>query len=181
MMATTPINAGDADLARLAERAVAENSAAGRMLAFAESCTGGMVAAAITDVPGSSAVLAASLVTYSNEAKMALLGVSSDILETFGAVSLVCAWAMADGALRATGADVAVAVSGIAGPGGGTSAKPVGTVVFCRARKGESPEQCFSVMRNFPPDAGRDHIRRLASAYALELSLPASDGLHDAP
>lgn len=165
-------------LQQLAQRVVAGNVAAGRMVALAESCTGGMVSAAITDVPGSSSALAASMVTYSNEAKMAVLGVSNDILETFGAVSLICAWAMADGALRLTGADVAVAVSGIAGPGGGSAAKPVGTVVFCRARKGDDADRCYSVRKNYPSDASRAQIRAMATQFALELLLPESDALH---
>jgi nicotinamide mononucleotide (NMN) deamidase PncC len=100
-------------IARLAERVVAENKAAGRVIATAESCTGGLVAAAITEVPGSSAVLGSGFVTYSNEAKMKMLDVNSDILDTFGAVSVAVAWAMAQGALKKSGADIAVAISGI--------------------------------------------------------------------
>ena len=88
------------DIAELAARVVSENKAAGRMVAIAESCTGGLVAAAITEVPGSSAVLGYGFVTYSNEAKMLMLGVNEDIIDTFGAVSVAVAWAMAQGALK---------------------------------------------------------------------------------
>ena len=108
------------DLADLAEKVVAANREAGRMVVTAESCTGGLVASALTEIAGSSAVLDRSFVTYSNEAKMEMLGVPSDIVETFGAVSIACVWAMAQGALERSKADVAVAISGIAGPGGGT-------------------------------------------------------------
>lgn len=124
-------------IAKLAERVVAENKAAGRMIATAESCTGGLVAAAITEVPGSSAVLESGFVTYSNQSKMKMLDVNADILDTFGAVSVAVAWAMAQGALKKSGADIAVAISGIAGPDGGTEMKPVGTVVFAVAEKGK--------------------------------------------
>ena len=114
------------DLVALAAQVISENRAAGRTVALAESCTGGLVAAALTEIAGSSAVLDRGFVTYSNEAKHELLGVSNDILETFGAVSIACAWAMAQGALKRSGADVAVAISGIAGPDGGSAMKPVG-------------------------------------------------------
>ncbi|HSJ78875.1 MAG TPA: CinA family protein, partial [Erythrobacter sp.] len=123
------------DIAALAARVVAENTVAGRKVVLAESCTGGLVAAALTEIAGSSAVLDRSFVTYSNEAKMEMLGVASDIIETFGAVSIACAWAMAKGALDRSRADVAVAISGVAGPGGGTLHKPVGTVVFARVTR----------------------------------------------
>uniref|UniRef100_UPI0008329308 CinA family protein n=1 Tax=Sphingomonas sp. CCH5-D11 TaxID=1768786 RepID=UPI0008329308 len=122
-------------LVAAATRVVEANRAAGRRVAVAESCTGGLVAAALTEVPGSSDVLEASIVSYANEAKMALLHVSGDVLETFGAVSIATAWSMAQGALEATSVDVAVAITGIAGPGGGSEKKPVGTVVFARAEK----------------------------------------------
>ena len=101
------------DIAALAARVVAENAAAGRKVALAESCTGGLVAGAVTEIAGSSAVLDRGFVTYSNEAKMEMLGVASDIIETFGAVSIACAWAMAKGALERSRADVAVAISGV--------------------------------------------------------------------
>lgn len=153
----------------LAEQVVARNREAGRMVALAESCTGGLVASAITEVPGSSAVLDRSFVTYSNEAKIEMLGVSSDIIDTFGAVSVACAWDMAKGALARSGADIAVAVSGIAGPGGGTELKPVGTVVFARAIRGQ--EECEAEERVFA-GGSRAAIRHQAALVALELLLP---------
>lgn len=103
----------------------------------AESCTGGMIAAAITDIPGSSAWFGTGFVTYSNEAKQRLLGVKNEMLETFGAVSEPVVQAMAMGAKRESGADWAVAVSGVAGPDGGTVTKPVGTVWFGFCEPGE--------------------------------------------
>lgn len=157
------------DIAELARRVVEENKAAGRMVALAESCTGGLVAAAITEIAGSSAVLDRSFVTYSNEAKQSLLGVDSDILEAFGAVSVACVYSMAKGALERSGADVAVAISGIAGPGGGSDTKPVGTVVFARAIRGE--DQPMAEEKLFE-DTGRSGVRRQATLCALELLLP---------
>jgi len=155
-------------IAKLAARVVAENAAKGRMVTSAESCTGGLVAGAITEIPGSSAVLDRGFVTYSNEAKMEMLGVSSDIIETFGAVSIACVWAMAQGALERSNADVAVAISGVAGPGGGTQLKPVGTVVFARAE----PEGELKHFEGGDGPEGRAEIRRQATICALELLLP---------
>ncbi|HUC68464.1 MAG TPA: CinA family protein, partial [Stellaceae bacterium] len=106
----------------------------GLHLATAESCTGGMVAAALTDIAGSSDVVERGLVTYSNEAKSELLGVPEKLLETHGAVSAETAAAMAAGALGAAPVDLAVAITGIAGPGGATPTKPVGLVWFGCAR-----------------------------------------------
>jgi nicotinamide-nucleotide amidase len=161
-----------AKIAKMAERVVAENKAAGRMVAIAESCTGGLVSAAITEVPGSSAVLGFGFVTYSNEAKMKMLGVNEDILDTFGAVSVAVAWAMAQGALKKSGADIAVAISGVAGPDGGTEKKPVGTVVFAVAKKGENPEEMAGDKIQFGSDKSRADIRAFATLHALELLLP---------
>ncbi len=121
------------------------NRAAGRTVALAESCTGGLVAAALTEIPGSSDVFGAGFVTYSNEAKMRLLKVNSDVLETFGAVSIAVAWSMAQGALANSDADVAVAITGIAGPGGGSEKKPVGTVVFARADGAATPRTSMPI------------------------------------
>lgn len=157
------------DLYALAERVVAENRAAGRTVVLAESCTGGLVAAALTEIPGSSAVLDRGLVTYSNAAKHELLGVSNDIIETFGAVSIACAWAMAQGALSRSTADVAVSISGIAGPDGGSLQKPVGTVVFARAVKGS--EEVLAEERWFDVPS-RAEVRHQAALVALELLLP---------
>lgn len=157
------------DLAALAERVIAGNRAAGRTVALAESCTGGLVCAALTEVPGSSAVLDRGFVTYSNDAKHQSLGVSNDIIDTFGAVSIACAWAMAQGALKRSNADVAVAISGIAGPDGGTLQKPVGTVVFARAIRGEEDLLAEERWLDAPDRAG---VRLQAALVALELLLP---------
>lgn len=159
-----------ADVDALAKRVVEGNAKAGRIIALAESCTGGLVAGAITEIPGSSAVLDRGFVTYSNEAKMEMLGVSSDIIETFGAVSIACVWAMAQGALKHSKADIAVAISGVAGPGGGTPTKPVGTVVFARAIRGAGGEP-EGELRDFG-NLGRAEIRHQATLCALELLVP---------
>lgn len=158
------------DIVELARRVVEENARVGRRIALAESCTGGLVAAALTEIPGSSAVLDRGFVTYSNEAKHQELGVSNDIIETFGAVSIACVWAMATGALRHSEADVAVAISGVAGPGGGTAQKPVGTVVFARARRDVDGEP-EGEMHHFDGES-RSEVRRQATLAALELLLP---------
>lgn len=159
-----------ADIAELARKVVEANAKAGRTIALAESCTGGLVAGAITEIPGSSAVLDRGFVTYSNDAKMEMLGVPSDIIETFGAVSIACVWAMAEGALKHSKADVAVAISGVAGPGGGTPSKPVGTVVFARARRGASGEP-EGERKDFG-ELDRAAVRHQATLCALELLLP---------
>jgi nicotinamide-nucleotide amidase len=159
------------DIVELAMRVVVENQAAGRTVALAESCTGGLVAAAITEIAGSSTVLDRGFVTYSNEAKQELLGVNPDIIDTFGAVSIACAWAMAQGALKRSGADVAVAISGIAGPGGGSAQKPVGTVVFARAIRGQSEENALAEERLLD-GTSRASVRHQAALVALELLLP---------
>lgn len=158
------------DIEARAREVVEANIAAGRTIALAESCTGGLVAGAITEIAGSSAVLDRGFVTYSNEAKMQMLGVPGDIIETFGAVSIACAWAMAHGALKRSNADVAVAVSGVAGPGGGTLHKPVGTVVFARAFRDQHGEPEGEINRY--GDIGRAEVRRQAVLCALELLLP---------
>jgi nicotinamide-nucleotide amidase len=159
-----------AEIVALAERVVAENIAAGRKVVLAESCTGGLVAGAITEIAGSSRVLDSSFVTYSNEAKQALLGVPEDIIETFGAVSVACAWAMAEGALRRSEADIAVAISGIAGPDGGSAKKPVGMVVFARAVRGE--EGTVDAEEKYFEASTRAAVRAQAVKVALELLLP---------
>jgi nicotinamide-nucleotide amidase len=160
------------DVLALAERVITENRAAGRRIVLAESCTGGLVASALTEIAGSSDVLECSFVTYSNEAKQQLLGVNPDLLETFGAVSIAVAWAMAQGAITKSRADVSVAISGIAGPGGGSDKKPVGTVVFARAERGGDPEDVTAERRNFDPEGTRSQIRKEALLCALELLLP---------
>lgn len=154
-----------------ARKVVEANLAAGRKIAVAESCTGGLVTAAITEIAGSSAVFEAGFITYSNEAKLGLLGVSSDVLETFGAVSIAVAWGMARGALERTNADVTVAITGIAGPDGGSEKKPVGTVVFACASRDGDPNEVVADSRNFG-DLGRGGIRLQAALCALELLMP---------
>ena len=158
------------DIEELARKVISANREAGRSVVLAESCTGGLVAGALTEIPGSSAVLDRGFVTYSNEAKMEMLGVPSDIIETFGAVSIACVWARALGALANSSADVAVAISGVAGPAGGTTTKPVGTVVFARAVRGNEGEPEGELKRF--GDLGRAEIRRQATLCALELLLP---------
>ena len=161
----------DQELLELANEVVEKNREAGRKIATAESCTGGLVAAALTEIAGASDVLDRAFVTYSNEAKIEMLGVSEDILATLGAVSEATAWAMAQGALNRSGADVTVAVSGIAGPGGGTEKKPVGTVVFARALRDEAKAPMVADTHHFG-DLGRAEIRRQAALVALRLLLP---------
>lgn len=159
-----------ADIVSLARRVVEENAAIGRKVTLAESCTGGLVAAAITEIPGSSAVLDRSYVTYSNDAKIADLDVSTDIIEALGAVSIACVWAMAKGALDRSEADIAIAISGIAGPEGGSEEKPVGTVVFATAKR-EGDDEPVAEQRLFDGQ-DRSEIRRQATICALELLLP---------
>ncbi|MCG2840043.1 CinA family protein [Sandaracinobacter sp. RS1-74] len=161
----------DKELTDLAKEVVEKNRIAGRRISTAESCTGGLVAAALTEIPNASDVLDRAYVTYSNEAKIEMLGVSEDILATLGAVSEATAWAMAQGALSRSGADVTVAISGIAGPGGGTEKKPVGTVVFARALKDEAKGPMVADTHHFG-DLGRAEIRRQAALVALRLLLP---------
>ena len=160
-------------LVELAGRVIEQNRAAGRRVAVAESCTGGLVAAALTEIAGSSDVFETGFVTYSNEAKMAQLGVSDEVIETFGSVSVAAAWAMAQGAINRSGADVAVAITGIAGPGGGSAMKPVGTVVFARAEREADPDQIVADRKEFG-DLGRAGVRLQAALCALELLLPGA-------
>jgi nicotinamide-nucleotide amidase len=157
------------DIVALAQRVIDENSAVGRRVAVAESCTGGLVAAALTEIAGSSAVLDRGFVTYSNESKIEMLGVAPDIIDTLGAVSVATAWAMAQGALKHSHADVAVAISGIAGPEGGSEMKPVGTVVFACAVHGS--EEVQAEERRLDASS-RAAVRHQAALVALELLLP---------
>ena len=160
------------ELVQLAKKVVDENRKAGRRLAVAESCTGGLVAGALTEIPGSSDVFECGFSTYSDVAKHKVLDVSEDMLETFGAVSIAVAWGMAQGALEKSGCDVAVAITGVAGPGGGTEQKPVGTVVFAKAEKGKSTDDVVADSYNFGSDKSRAEIRLQAALVALELLLP---------
>jgi nicotinamide-nucleotide amidase len=159
------------DLVEAAARVIDANRAAGRRIAVAESCTGGLVCAALTEIGGASDVFDAGFVTYANDAKLSMLGVSSDVLDTFGAVSVAVAWSMAQAALGKSGADVAVAITGIAGPGGGSEKKPVGTVVFARAEKGADPADVHADRKTFG-NLGRGGIRLQAALCALELLMP---------
>jgi nicotinamide-nucleotide amidase len=161
------------ELVDAARRVIEANRAAGRRIAVAESCTGGLVSAALTEIPGSSDVFEAGFVTYSNDAKRHLLGVSGDVLDTFGAVSIAVAWSMAQGALAKSDADVAVAITGVAGPGGGSEKKPVGTVVFARAERDADPSDVIADKRLFG-DLGRGGVRLQAALCALDLLMPAT-------
>ena len=160
------------ELVDRAREVIEANRKAGRRIAVAESCTGGLVSAALTEIPGSSEVFEAGYVTYSNAAKISELKVSLDVVETFGAVSVATAWAMAQGALEASDADVAVAITGIAGPDGGTEQKPVGTVVFARAERRPGPDEVVADQKLFDASEGRSGIRRQAALCALELLMP---------
>ena len=155
------------EIASLAREIVTRFAAEGRMIATAESCTGGLIAGALTDIPGSSAVVDRGFVTYTNEAKRDLLGVQPRVLETHGAVSRECALQMVAGALRRSRADVAVAVTGIAGPGGGSETKPVGLVhIAAKVRDGRIVHR---EMRY--GDLGRDGIRLATVRTALDMVL----------
>jgi nicotinamide-nucleotide amidase len=138
-------------------------------LATAESCTGGLLAAACTDVAGASAWFERGFVTYSNESKMEMLGVSAQILATEGAVSQAVAHAMAQGALARSQAQVAVAVTGIAGPTGGSDKKPVGTVWFGLAVNDKGTTRVETTQRQFPGD--RSAIREASVGFAIALVL----------
>ena len=161
-----------ADLVGLAARVIAANRAIGRTVALAESCTGGLVVAALTEIAGSSAVVDRGFVTYSNAAKIEMLGVPEDLIDTFGAVSVAVAWSMAQGALAHSNADIAVAITGVAGPDGGTEQKPVGTVVFAVARRGQDMEDAEAEMKLFGSHLDRAQVRCQAALVALELLLP---------
>ena len=154
-----------------AREVVEANRKLGRRIAVAESCTGGLVSAALTEIPGSSDVFEAGYVTYSNAAKITQLKVSEEVVETFGAVSVATAWAMARGALAASDADVAVAITGIAGPGGGSPQKPVGTVVFARAEREADPAKIVADQKVFENE-NRAGVRLQATLCALDLLMP---------
>ncbi len=143
---------------------VALCKAKGLTVTTAESCTGGMVAAAITAIPGSSAIFGFGFVTYANAAKTQLLGVPEAMLAEFGAVCAPVALAMAAGAKRAANADIAVAITGIAGPDGGSAAKPVGTVWFGLAGRDEKPAATHQLFAG-----SREEVRQAAASFALKL------------
>ena len=137
----------------------------GVKITTAESCTGGMVAALLTSIAGSSDVFDCGFVTYSNEAKIGMLGISPEIIVEFGAVSRECALAMVHGAILKSAATLAVSITGIAGPGGGSTTKPVGLVHFACARRNGATlhrEERFG-------DIGRDGVRKASVEVALDL------------
>lgn len=156
----------DIDLRRLAVRVGRELQAAGSRMATAESCTGGWIAKVLTDIPGSSEWFSEGFVTYSNEAKIRRLGVRRSLLESDGAVSEAAVRAMARGALDRSAAQIAVAVSGIAGPGGATAGKPVGTVWLCWAERQGGRLHLTSGRRQFRGD--REAVRRKTVRAALQ-------------
>jgi nicotinamide-nucleotide amidase len=155
----------DPEIAAAATRVLEASRARRLKIATAESCTGGLVAGALTDIAGSSDVVEGGFVTYSNEAKVEMLGVDEATIAAHGAVSKPTAEAMALGAIRRSVADLAVAITGIAGPGGATAGKPVGLVHFAAAARDgrhEHREQRFG-------DIGRAEVRRRSVLVALEM------------
>jgi nicotinamide-nucleotide amidase len=138
--------------------------ATGLKVATAESCTGGLIAGLLTEIPGSSAVVERGFVVYSNDAKEELLGVPAALLAAYGAVSEAAARAMAEGALRASRADIALSVTGIAGPDGGSAEKPVGLVWFGCARRGGAT----AARQERFGDVGRENVRLASIRVALE-------------
>lgn len=159
----------DPQILTLAEKVLDAARARGQMIATAESCTGGLIAGALTEIAGSSDVVDRGFITYSNEAKNQMLDVSSESLARFGAVSEAVAKEMAYGAIVASRADVSVSVTGIAGPGGGSAEKPVGLVCFGLCQIGESPT-AKSIEFG---DVGRTNIRRQTVQTALKMLLEA--------
>lgn len=155
-----------ASLEKLAAAVVTDLAATGKAVATAESCTGGWIAKSITDIAGSSAVFGYGLVSYSNGAKESLLGVRNETLEQHGAVSRQVVEEMAEGALNLSGANIAVAVSGIAGPDGGTDDKPVGTVWFAWALRDGAHVLTDANCEHFVGD--RELVRELTVAHALQ-------------
>jgi nicotinamide-nucleotide amidase len=152
-----------APLAPLAADLIATATSQGLKIATAESCTGGLIVGVLTEVPGSSAVVDRGFVTYSNEAKTQMLGVPAELIDQVGAVSGEVAIAMVEGAIANSDADIAVAVTGVAGPGGGSPDKPVGLVHFGSMRRGQAARQAE---RRFG-DVGRSQIRLATVREAL--------------
>ena len=151
---------------KLAAALVGELATSGKAVATAESCTGGWVAKAITDIPGASAVFHYGIVSYSNGAKEQILGVQIETLEEHGSVSEPVVEEMASGALNLSGADFGVAVSGVAGPDGGSDEKPVGTVWFAWAIRDGGKIRTDTSCQHF--DGDRDLVRELTVVYALQ-------------
>lgn len=154
---------GPATLAE-AEALLAALRERGLRVATAESCTGGLVAASLTAISGSSDVVECGFVTYSNAAKAAMLGVPAALIETVGAVSEEVAWRMAEGALARSAADLAVAITGVAGPGGGSAEKPVGLVWFAAARRGGPT---ITAREMFSGDRGAVRAAAVLAAFRL--------------
>ncbi|MDE7400401.1 MAG: CinA family protein [Oscillospiraceae bacterium] len=154
------------NIRKLSEEIVRECAARGYKISTAESCTGGMIAAAVTAISGSSAVIELGICSYSNRIKNELLGVSEETLRKFTEYSLPCAEEMAKGAVTVSGADFAVSTSGVAGPTGGTAENPIGTVYIAVFGKSVSESKRFEFENN-----GRDHIRTAATEKALEMLL----------
>ena len=162
---TPPLTTFDPDdLYQAAKRVVQKFAANGLTLSTAESCTGGLIAKLLTDVPGSSAVLAGGCVSYTNDVKIHVLGVPKEIIDHDTEVSESCAKAMADAARRLFLTDVAVSTTGYAGPSGGTPDNPVGTVYIAVSTKNHT--SCTKL--SAPPTSTRDHIRSLAALTALQ-------------
>lgn len=160
-------------MGELAQYFVEHMKSLGLVFATAESCTGGLIAATVTDVPGSSAVLDRGFVTYSNDAKAEMVDVDPSVIERQGAVSDAVASAMAEGALEKSNAHVAVAVTGVAGPDGGTDLKPVGLVWFACACEGRPTLVTSHTFEN----RGRDYIRHQTVMFALQMALQCATDL----
>jgi nicotinamide-nucleotide amidase len=159
------------ELGELADRFLKACDRRRILVATAESCTGGMIIAMLTDIPGSSSMVDRGFITYSNEAKIEMIGVSKKTLDTYGAVSRETALEMATGALANSRAGIALSVTGIAGPDGGSAEKPVGLVWFGLAMLGR---ETIAERRLFE-NRGRDFIRRQSVKTALEMGLAALD------
>jgi len=157
------------EIAKLANEVIAALKTNGLTIATAESCTGGLVAGALTSVAGSSDAVYGGFVTYANEAKIAMVGVPFGLLREFGAVSKEVATAMAEGAMNAAGTHVGVAITGIAGPSGGSNKKPVGLIHFAVA----TGDETRNLKKSFDPNWSRDQIRQASVIEALKLVLKA--------
>jgi nicotinamide-nucleotide amidase len=158
------------DLVHAARLLIDDATSRGIKIATAESCTGGLVAALLTEIPGSSAVIERGFVVYSNTAKQEMLGVPGDMIADFGAVSEPVARALAEGALHESRANLTVSITGVAGPGGGTGLKPVGLVHFASARE----NRAIRHEKHLFGDLGRDQVRIEAIRVALRM---LSEGL----
>lgn len=158
------------DVLHLAQITIEQLTSKGVTLTTAESCTGGLIAGALTAIPGSSDVVHGGFVTYSNRAKSEMLGIAPDLIDEHGAVSKQIACAMAEGAQRETRTSLAIAVTGVAGPSGGSRNKPVGTVHFACA----DGTKTNHIVRNFG-DIGREEVREETVRVALTLVLACVD------